>query len=55
MGTFTIENTGECGVNVVVQIADDNANHPTYDESVLKTDETQLPIEVPQIKSLMYY
>ena len=46
MGTFTIENTGECGVNVLVQITDDNAGHPTYDESEEVTDETELQIEV---------
>ena len=45
-GTFAIENTGECGVNVLVQITDDNAGHPTYDESEEVTDETELPIEV---------
>ena len=52
-GTFTIENTGECGVNVVVQVTDDKAGHPPYDENVLETDESQLPIEVLRTKNFM--
>ena len=43
-GTFSVENTGECGVNVIIQKTDDNAGHPTYEERVI--DDTQLPIEV---------
>ena len=45
VGTFAIENTGDCGFNDIIQV-EDNVGHPTYDESILTTDETQLPIEV---------
>ena len=45
VGTFAIENTGDCGFNEIIQVQD-NVGHPTYDESILTTDETQLPIEV---------
>ena len=51
-GTFSIENTGECGVSVVIQKIEDNVGHPTYDESILTTDDTQLPVEVFQTTSL---
>ena len=52
-GTFAIENTGECGVNVVTQKIEDTADHPTYDESDVETDESQLSIEVKPTKSLL--
>ena len=52
-GTFTIENTGECGVNVVTQNIEDTADHPTYEESVLETDESLLPFEVLPTKNLL--
>ena len=52
VGSFAIENTGECGVSVVIQKIEDNGGHPTYDESILPTDDTQLPVEVFQTTSL---
>ena len=52
VGSFAIENTGECGVSVVIQKIEDNVGHPTYDESILTTDDTQLPVEVFQTTSL---
>ena len=50
VGIFAIENTGECGAFEFVPV-EDNVGHPTYDESILTTDETQLPIEVLSLNS----
>ena len=52
-GTFSIENTGECGVNVIIQKTNANAGHVTYNERI--TDDTELPIEVRNIKSCISY
>ena len=46
VGTFAIENCGDCNCHLVIKKIDDNALHPTYDESGLITDDSQLPIEV---------
>ena len=45
VGEFAIESTGECGAFEFTAV-EDNAAHPTYDESNSTTDETQLPIQV---------
>ena len=46
IGTFAIENCGGCNCHLVIKKIEDNAFHPTYDESGLLTDDSQLPIEV---------
>ena len=45
VGEFAIESTGECGAFEFTPV-EDNAGHPTYDESNSTTDDTQLPIQV---------
>ena len=45
VGTFAIENSGDCGINEVVRVQD-NVGHPTYDESFEITDESLLQREV---------
>ena len=52
VGTFAIENCGDCNCNVLIKQIDDNAFHPPYDDSNIITDDSQLPIEVKIIKSL---
>ena len=48
VGTFAIENGGECGINKVVQVQD-NVGHPTYDESLKITEDSLLPREVHKL------
>ena len=45
VGTFSIENNGDCGINEVFQVQD-NVGHPTYDERFEIIDDSLLPIEV---------
>ena len=51
VGTFAIENCGDCNCNVLIKQIDDNAFHPPYDDSNIITDDSQLPIEV----KIIYY
>ena len=45
VGTFAIENNGDCGINEVIRVQD-NVGHPTYDESLGITEDSLLPREV---------
>ena len=52
VGTFAIENNGDCGINEVFQVQD-NVGHPTYDESLELTDDSLLSIEVYEACSIL--
>ena len=51
VGTFAIENNGDCGINEVFQVKD-NVGHPTYDENFELTDDSLLQIEVINLRAL---
>ena len=46
IGSFAIENCGDCDCHLVIKQVEDNAVHPPYDEVGLITDDSQLPLEV---------
>ena len=49
VGTFAIENTGDCNSNEVI-LVEDSVGHPTYDESMGVTEDNLLSIEVNKVK-----
>ena len=46
VGTYAIENCGECNCALVLKEIDDNAIHTQYDAEGIITNDSQLPIEV---------
>ena len=53
IGTYAIENCGECNCALVLKEIDDNAIHRQYDAEGIITDDSQLPIEV--LSSVLYH